>query len=179
MGYDLPAAIGASIGAGRRRVVCLAGDGSLQMNVQELATVAAQRLPLKLFVLNNRGYHSIRQTQQAYFPDNPIGCGPESGLGFPDLGRLAAAYGFPFLRVADHAGLPGTIDEALRTDGPVLCEVVLDVRQPFAPKVSSRRLPDGQMVSSPLEDLSPFLSREELRENLLVRPLEPEHEGTR
>ncbi|MFI5181359.1 MAG: thiamine pyrophosphate-binding protein [Thermoanaerobaculia bacterium] len=172
MGYDLPAAIGASIGAGRRRVVCLAGDGSLQMNVQELATVAAQRLPLKLFVLNNRGYHSIRQTQQAYFPDNPVGCGPESGLGFPDFGRLAAAYGFAFLRVADHAGLPGTIDEALRTAGPVLCEVVLDVRQPFAPRVSSRRLPDGRMVSSPLEDLAPFLSREELRENLFIQTWE-------
>ncbi|HUM03188.1 MAG TPA: thiamine pyrophosphate-binding protein, partial [Thermoanaerobaculia bacterium] len=168
MGYDLPAAVGASIGAGRRRVVCLAGDGSLQMNVQELQTVATQRLPVKLFVLNNRGYHSIRQTQQAYFPDNPVGCGPESGLGLPDLSKLAAAFGLPFLRVDDHAGLSGTIDRALRLDGPVLCEVVLDVRQPFAPKVSSRRLPDGRMVSSPLEDLAPFLPRRELLENLLV-----------
>ncbi len=173
MGYDLPAAIGASIGAGRRRVVCLAGDGSLQMNVQELATVAKQRLPIKLFVLNNGGYHSIRQTQQAYFPGNAVGCGPESGLGFPDFGKLAAAFGLPFHRIEDHAGLRGTIDRALRADGPVLCEVVLDVRQPFAPKVSSRRLPDGRMVSSPLEDLAPFLPREELRENLLVKGWEP------
>ena len=173
MGYDLPAAIGASIGSGRRRVVCLAGDGSLQMNVQELQTVATQRLPVKLFVLNNQGYHSIRQTQQAYFPDNIVGCGPGSGLGFPDLEKLAGAFGLPFLRIADHAGLPGTIDEALRAGGPVLCEVVLDVRQPFAPKVSSRRLPDGRMVSAPLEDLAPFLPREELGENLLVAPWDP------
>lgn len=173
MGYDLPAAVGASIGAGRRRVVCLAGDGSLQMNVQELQTVATQRLPVKLFVLNNRGYHSIRQTQQAYFPDNPVGCGPESGLGFPDLSKLASAFGLPFLRADCHAGLPDAIDGTLQADGPALCEVVLDIRQPFAPKVSSRRLPDGRMVSSPLEDLAPFLSREELRENLLVSPWAP------
>jgi acetolactate synthase-1/2/3 large subunit len=172
MGYDLPAAIGASIGAGRRRVVCLAGDGSLQMNVQELATVVAHRLPVKIFVLNNRGYHSIRLTQQAYFPDNPVGCGPESGLGFPDLSKLAAAFGLPFLRIDDHAGLAGAIDQALLLDGPVLCEVLLDVRQAFAPKVSSRKLPDGRMVSSPLEDLAPFLPREELLRNLLVPPWE-------
>jgi acetolactate synthase I/II/III large subunit len=172
MGYDLPAAIGASIGAGRRRVICLAGDGSLQMNVQELATVVKNRLPIKLFVLNNGGYHSIRQTQTAYFPNNPVGCGPESGLGFPDYAALSAAFGFPFLRVGDHDGLSGTIDEALRTEGPVLCEVVLDTRQPFAPKVSSRRLPDGRMVSAPLEDLAPFLPREELLQNLLIPPLE-------
>ncbi len=171
MGYDLPAAIGACLGAGRRRVICLAGDGSLQMNLQELQTVSTHRLPIKLFVLNNQGYHSIRQTQQSYFPDNIVGCGPGSGLGFPDLKKLAPAFGLPFLRIERHAELDITIDEALRRDGPILCEVVLDVLQPFAPKVASRRLPDGRMVSSPLEDLAPFLDREEFRENLLIPPL--------
>jgi acetolactate synthase-1/2/3 large subunit len=172
MGYDLPAAIGACIGAGRRRVICLAGDGSLQMNVQELQTVSTHRLPVKLFVLNNQGYHSIRQTQQSYFPDNIIGCGPGSGLGFPALEGLASAYALPFRRIASHRDLDTVVDEMLRLEGPALCEVVLDTNQPFAPKVASRKLPDGRMVSSPLEDLAPFLDREEFRRNLLIPPLE-------
>lgn len=168
MGWDLPAAIGACIASGRRRVVALAGDGSLQMNLQELATVAHHRLPVKLFVLNNRGYHSIRQTQRAYFPDNPVGCGEESGLSFPDVVRLAAAWGLPASRVGTHDGLGAAIDSALASEGPHLCEVLLDTEQPFAPKPSSRALPDGRMVSAPLEDLAPFLPREELAENLLI-----------
>ena len=172
MGWDLPAAIGACLASGRRRVVALAGDGSLQMNVQELATVAHHRLPVTLFVLNNRGYHSIRQTQRAYFPDNVVGCGEESGLSFPDVLRLAAAYGLPASRVGTHADLPAALEAALGADGPHVCEVVLDTEQPFAPKPSSRALPDGRMVSAPLEDLAPFLSREELAENLLIAPWE-------
>jgi acetolactate synthase-1/2/3 large subunit len=172
MGYDLPAAIGASVGAGRRRVICLAGDGSLQMNVQELQTVSTHRLPVKLFVLNNQGYHSIRQTQQSYFPDNIVGCGPGSGLGFPALEKLASAYDLAFFRIGSHQELDAVIDEVLRLEGPALCEVVLDTKQPFAPKVASRKLPDGQMISSPLEDLSPFLDRDEFRRNILIPPIE-------
>lgn len=168
MGWDLPAAIGACIASGRRRVVALAGDGSLQMNVQELATVAHHRLPVTLFVLSNQGYHSIRQTQRAYFPDNIVGCGAESGLFFPDLLRLASAYGLPASRVDTHAELPATLDAALSAGGPHVCEIVLDTDQPFAPKPASRTLPDGRMLSAPLEDLAPFLSREELAENLLI-----------
>ena len=172
MGYDLPAAIGACIGAGRRRVICLAGDGSLQMNVQELQTVSTHRLPIKLFVLNNQGYHSIRQTQESYFPDNIMGCGPGSGLGFPDLEKLASAYDLAFRRIGSHEELGTVIEDVLRLDGPTVCEVVLDTRQPFAPKVASRRLPDGRMISSPLEDLAPFLDRDEVRRNLLIPPFE-------
>jgi acetolactate synthase-1/2/3 large subunit len=172
MGYDLPAAIGACVGSGRRRVICLAGDGSLQMNVQELQTVSTHRLPVKLFVLNNQGYHSIRQTQQSYFPDNIVGCGPGSGLGFPGLEKLAAAYDLAFFRIGSHRDLDTVIDEVLRLEGPALCEVVLDTKQPFAPKVVSRKLPEGRMVSSPLEDLAPFLDRDEFRRNLLIPPLE-------
>jgi acetolactate synthase-1/2/3 large subunit len=172
MGYDLPAAIGACVAADRRRVVCIAGDGSLQMNLQELQTVATHRLPIKLFVLNNDGYHSIRQTQQAYFADNPIGVGPASGVGVPDYARLAHAYGLPYGRASTHEELRGAIRATLEAPGAALCEVMLDVRQPFAPKTASRRLPDGRMVSSPLEDLAPFLPREELLDNLLVPPVE-------
>jgi acetolactate synthase-1/2/3 large subunit len=170
MGYDLPAAVGAAVGAPGRRVICLAGDGSLQMNVQELATVAYHRLPIKLFVLNNHGYHSIRQTQEAYFPDSPIGYQPENGVGFPRAEGLAQAYGLPYLRLACHEDLQEGLARALAMEGPVLCEVLLDPAQAFSPKLASRRLPDGTMVSPALEDMAPFLSREELRANTLPEP---------
>lgn len=164
MGYDLPAAIGACYASGARRVICLAGDGSIMMNLQELQTIVGANLPVKLFVLNNDGYHSIRQAQQNYFPDNIVGCGPDSGVTFPDYQRLAHGFGLPASRVADHAGLPAAIRAALAGPGAHLCEVMLDKTQAFAPKVSSRRLDDGTMVSSPLEDMAPFLPRDELRE---------------
>jgi acetolactate synthase-1/2/3 large subunit len=172
MGYDLPAAIGASLAAGRGRVICLAGDGSIQMNLQELQTIVKQRLPVKVFVLNNGGYHSIRQTQAAYFPGSPVGYDEASGVGFPSFEKLAAAYGLPFIRIANHAALSDGIQRTMDGPGPAMCEVMLDLAQPFAPRAASRRLPDGRMVSSPLEDLAPFLSREELSENLLIPPVE-------
>ncbi len=174
MGYDLPAAVGVAIARpDRPRVICLAGDGSIMMNLQELQTIAGRGLPVKIFVLNNSGYHSIRQTQQNFFADNIVGCGTDSGLSFPDFGRLAAAFGLPFQRCADHAGLAAAIAATLAAPGPALCEIMLDLRQAFAPKLSSRRLDDGRMVTSPLEDMAPFLSREELRENMIVPLLEP------
>ncbi len=171
MGYDLPAAIGAHVASGRP-VFCLAGDGSVMMNLQELQTIAGRRLPVRIFVLNNDGYSSIRQTQRNYFPGNPIGIGPDSGVSFPDFVRLAEALGIPARRCAARADLAGSLDFALRADGPALVEVVLDPDAPFAPKLASRALPDGRMVSPALEDMAPFLSREELAENLLVPPLE-------
>jgi acetolactate synthase-1/2/3 large subunit len=168
MGYDLPGAIGASIAADRRRVICLAGDGSIQMNLQEIQTIVTQRLPVKIFVLYNKGYHSIRQTQQNFFPDNIVGCGEESGLGFPDFEKLAAVYALPFNRVSEHEALSQVIRETLDRPGAAMCEVVLDLDQQFAPKLASRKLPDGRIVSPPLEDLSPFLPREELAANMLI-----------
>lgn len=176
MGYDLPAAIGACIGSGldglRKRIVCLTGDGSIQMNLQELQTMVTHRLPIAIFLYNNRGYHSIRQTQRNFFPDNIVGCGTESGLGFPDFSKLAIAYDIPYFRMESHQVMAHVIDAALSraNDGPVLCEILLDLEQGFAPKLSSRRLEDGRMVTSPLEDLSPFLPREELAENMLIPP---------
>ena len=171
MGYDLPAAVGACLAGGGRPIVCLAGDGSIQMNLQELQTIVGQGLPIKLFVLNNQGYHSIRQTQQNYFADNIVGCGLESGLSFPDFGRLAYAYGIPFRRVERHADLAAAIAATLEGPGPQLCEVMLDLAQSFAPKLASKKLPDGRMVSAPLEDLTPLLSREEFAENMIIPPL--------
>jgi acetolactate synthase-1/2/3 large subunit len=164
MGYDLPAAIGATTAAGDRRVVCLAGDGSIQLNIQELQTVVHNRLPIKIFVLNNAGYLSMRMSQGSFF-GRFVGEGVRSGLSFPSMTALAAAYGLP-TAVAEGEGFACTIERALAADGPFLCEVKLDPDQQFEPKLSSRQLPDGRMVSSPLEDLYPFLSREELQENL-------------
>jgi len=168
MGYDLPAAIGAAFGSPGQDIVCLAGDGSIQMNLAELQTIRMHDLPVKLFVLNNQGYHSIRQTQQNYFPDNVIGCGTDSGLGFAPFRKLADACGFAYHAARSTAELNEAIQETLSGAGPQMCEVFLDLSQQFAPKVSSRKLEDGRMVSAPLEDMAPFLSREELQQNLIA-----------
>ncbi len=173
MGYDVPAAIGAHYANGGRRVISLAGDGSIMMNLQELQTIAGLNLPVKVFVLNNNGYLSIRQTQQNYFSDNIIGCDPESGVTFPDFIKLGAALGFGVRRISSIDELDRGVAATLTADGPQLCEVMLDPDQAFAPKLSSRRLDDGRMVTSPLEDLAPFLPRDELAENMLIPLLEP------
>jgi len=173
MGYDVPAAIGAWFAHNHpKRIICIAGDGSIMMNLQELQTIVGANMPIKLFVLNNDGYHSIRQTQQNYFPDGVVGCGPESGVTFPDFQKLGAAFGFPVRAVSAFAGLADAIRATLDGEGPQLCEVYLDKAQPFAPKLSSRKLEDGRMVTSAMEDLAPFLSREELADNMLIPLLE-------
>jgi acetolactate synthase-1/2/3 large subunit len=166
MGYDLPAAIGAAVARGGKRVICLAGDGSIQMNIQELQTVAHLGLPIKIFVLNNGGYLSIRQSQLAFFK-RVVGEGPTSGVTFPDMVRLAQAYGLSGFRI-ERGDLGAAIDFILGSEGPCLAEAVLDPEQGFEPKLSSKSLPNGTIVSPPLEDMAPFLPKEELRANLLV-----------
>ena len=169
MGYDVPAAIGASVAMPRKeRIICLAGDGSIMMNLQELQTVSGLKLPIKIFVLNNAGYHSIRQTQRSFFPDNIVGCGEDSGLSFPDFEKVATAFNLPFRRIQKHDELDDVIRWVLTSQGPVLCEVMLDLAQGFAPKLSSRKLEDGRMETAPLDDMAPFLSREELAENIIT-----------
>lgn len=163
MGYDLPAAIGAAVARGGKRVICLAGDGSLQMNIQELQTLRHHGWPIKLFVLNNGGYLSIRQTQASFF-GLAVGAGAESGVSCPDFVRVAEAYGLSASRL-DQPTFAADLPALLAAPGPHVCEVVLDPTQGFEPKLSSRRLPDGRMVSSPLDDMAPFLDREELLEN--------------
>jgi acetolactate synthase-1/2/3 large subunit len=170
MGHDLPAAIGAAVARGGGRVICLAGDGSLQMNIQELQTLAHHRWPIKIFVLNNGGYLSIRQTQDNFF-GLQVGATPSSGVSFPDHVKIAQAYGLKATRI-DQPDFAQALREVLASPGPELCEIMLDPRQPFEPKLTSRRLEDGRMISSPLEDMAPFLSREELRENMLVPLIE-------
>ena len=165
MGYDLPASIGAAVAHGKR-VICLAGDGSIMMNIQELQTVAHYRLNIVIFVLNNGGYHSIRTTQSNFF-GKLIGEGEESGVSFPDFVRLAEAHGLRGMKI-EGENFSARIAEALAAQGPIVCEVVLDRTQGFEPKLSSKKLPDGRMVTAPLEDMAPFLPREEFARNLLI-----------
>ena len=160
MGYDLPAAIGTAIARpDLDRVICLAGDGSIMMNLQELQTIVGLNLPIKVFVLNNAGYHSIRQTQSSFFKGRIVGCGTDSGLSFPDFAKVATAFGIPFVRCQRHDELQDAIGRTLAHDGYAMCEIALDLEQQFAPKLSSRKLEDGSMVTSSLEDMAPFLSR--------------------
>ncbi len=168
MGYDLPAAIGACIAAGREEIVCISGDGSIQMNLQELQTIIHHRLPVKLFVINNGGYHSIRQTQKNFFGEPLVGIGADSGdLSFPSLEKLSFAYGYPYQRIERNEEL-SQLKETLEKEGPCICEIMVDIKQNFEPKCASRRMEDGTMVSAPLEDLAPFLPREELREQMVI-----------
>ncbi len=165
MGYDLPAAIGAAVARGGGRVVCLAGDGSLQMNIQELQTLVHHRLPVKLFVLNNGGYLSIRATQTGFF-GRLVGESCTSGVSFPSALKLGAAYGIPSYEVKSIADV-GTIWAGLDAPGPALFEIHLDPKQEFEPRIRSRQLPDGKIVSPNLEDMYPFLSPEELASNMV------------
>jgi acetolactate synthase-1/2/3 large subunit len=166
MGYDLPASIGVAVAKGGR-VICLAGDGSLQMNVQELQTVVTHNLPVKIFVLNNGGYLSIRQTQNGFFQGRLIGTGATSGVTFPDMLKVGAAYGIPSFAVERLSDLE-MVKAELATPGPSLFDVQLDVAQEFEPRLRSRILPDGTIQTPNLEDMYPFLSPEELAENMLV-----------
>jgi acetolactate synthase I/II/III large subunit len=168
MGYDLPAAVGAAVARGGKRVICLAGDGSIQLNIQELQTLAHHRLPVKVLVLNNGGYLSIRQTQSNFF-GNLVGSGPESGISFPDFTKVAEAYTIPSACITGVDCMP-RLWELLEAPGPALCEVMLDVKQEFEPRLKSRQLPDGTIVSPALEDMFPFLDPEELRSNLFIKP---------
>ena len=175
MGYGLPAAIGTCIGGGRRTTICLEGDGSIMMNLQELQTVLTNRLPIKIFLINNNGYHSIRITQNNLFKEHcKVGIGPESGdLSFPEFRKIAEAFGYPYYSASSNAEMKKVVNEVLALDGPVFCEIFTDTTQVWEPKSSTKRLPDGTLVSPPLEDQAPFLPREELERNMFI-PLMPE-----
>ncbi len=193
MGYDLPAAIGACVavwedmgvegeeamvpgnktGYGRERpkdIILLTGDGSIQMNIQELQTIIHHKMPIKIFLVNNGGYHSIRQTQKNFFGEPLVGVGVDShDLSFPDMEKLAAAYGYPYVAARHNGELAGAIGHTLALEGPAVCEVFVTTDQNFEPKSAAKRLPDGTMVSPPLEDLSPFLPEEEM-DRLMIIP---------
>lgn len=161
MGYGLPAALGVAVSDNSRRVVCIDGDGSVMMNLQELATIAYNRLDIKLIILNNNGYHSIRQTQTNLFQPPFIGIDQDSGIGFPDFGKLADAFGLQYFCVHNEEDCDEALRDALNCEGPCICEAILDPKQNFAPKSSSKVMPDGKIVSPSMDDMAPFLEREE------------------
>ena len=169
MGYDLPAAIGACVAQGGRELVCISGDGSLQMNLQELQTIISNNLPIKIFVINNNGYHSIRQTQDKFFGGNYAGIGPSSNdLTFPDLSKIAYAYGYPYYSCSSNDQIDGVLKSAFEQKGACIAEIFVGDKQPFEPKSSAKRLEDGSLISPPLEDLAPFLPEEEMDENMII-----------
>ncbi|MDD6074830.1 MAG: thiamine pyrophosphate-dependent enzyme, partial [Clostridium sp.] len=174
MGYGLPAAIGACVADHTQDIVLITGDGSIQMNLQELQTVIGNDLPIKIFVINNGGYHSIRQTQKNLFKGEPlIGIGVDSGdLTFPSMEKLAWAYGFPYLSIHNNREIGEKVEETLAYDGPVICEVFVTLDQNFEPKAAAKKLPDGTMVSPPLEDLFPFLPDEEMDRIMMIPRVE-------
>ena len=172
MGYGLPAAIGTCLGGGRKTTICLEGDGSIMMNLQELQTILTNRLPIKIFLINNNGYHSIRITQTNLFGHHTkVGIGPESGdLSFPEFRKIAEAFGYRYFCAHSNAEMRAIVDQVLAEDGPVFVEIFTDTAQVWEPKSSTKRLEDGTLGSPPLEDLAPFLPREEL-EKVMVIPL--------
>lgn len=150
----------------------ITGDGSLQMNIQELQTLAHYRLPVKLFVWNNDGYLSIRATQRKFFDGRFVGTDSMSGVSFPDLEKIAAAYGLRYFRMDKIDMMQEQFAEILADDEPVICEVMSVRDQAVMPSVSSKQLEDGRLVSAPIEDMFPFLPREEFLANMIVKPVE-------
>ena len=176
MGYGLPAAIGTCIGGKRRPTICLEGDGSIMMNLQELQTIITNKLPIKIFLINNNGYHSIRLTQNNLFKEHcKIGIGPEShDLSFPEFKKIAEAFGYKYYSASSNEEMKNVVDEVLKEDGSLFCEIFTDTKQVWEPKSSTKRLEDGTLVSPPLEDLAPFLPREELKKIMFIPLMDEE-----
>ncbi len=167
MGYGFPAAVGACIARNNERTVCIDGDGSFMMNIQELQTVRYNNLNIKIVILNNNGYHSIRQTQSNLFNPPLVGVCDGNGISFPDFEKIAYAFDISYIKVQSESDIKLITDKVLSAEGPIICEVVVDEKQNFAPKLSSRKLEDGTMISPEIDDMYPFLSREEYEKNHL------------
>ncbi|MGA8669987.1 MAG: thiamine pyrophosphate-binding protein [Terracidiphilus sp.] len=171
MGYGLPMALAVCIGSGRRRTILVDGDGGFQFNIQELETASRLKLPVKFFILNNDGYASIRASQTGYFGKPNIGCDSRTGLTVPDMSKVAAAYNIPSIVIENQKNLRDDVKRALKMEGPVVVDVHVIPDEMRAPRLQSYQKPDGSFVSKPLEDLFPFLPREEFLANMIVKPL--------
>lgn len=168
MGYDLPAAIGACVANNRKNTVCFAGDGSIMMNLQELQTIKHHNLPIKIFLLNNDGYISIKQTQNNFFEGRNTGAGTNSGVTTPDFVKVGNAFGIESFRITNPQDVDISIEKMLNSENPMICEVMVNPDYIFTPKLSSRKLEDGTMISPSLEDMYPFLDRDEFNKNLII-----------
>ncbi len=164
MGWDLPGAVGACLASGNKRTILVTGDGSIQLNLQELLTIKQYKLDIKIFIVNNQGYEAIRSTQKNFFDGHLVGSDPTSGIGNPDYARLAAAYNLSYAHIANHDAMDAKIAAFLADPGAGICELNVNYHQPRSPKASSFRREDGTMESRPLEDMAPFLPREEIFE---------------
>ncbi|MBR2495418.1 thiamine pyrophosphate-binding protein [Helicobacter sp.] len=172
MGFSLPACIGVCFGKYRQEVIGITGDGSLQMNIQELQTMVHYQLPIKLFVWNNNGYLSIRATQDKFFAGIHIGTDVDSGISFPNLEKIAYAYGIEFFKVDSVQNLSQTLDRVFAINKPVICEIICPKNQEIIPNVSSLKLDNGTMISKPLEDMYPYLDREEFYQEMIIKPMD-------
>jgi len=171
MGFGLPAAIGVSAAVGNREVVTVTGDGSFQLNIQELQTIVHHNLPIKIFVMSNKGYVSIKHTQRRFFSGRLVGSGNQSGVSFPETRKIAHAYGMKYVRASNNKNLDRTLDKVFDYNGPVICEVKLLDNQKVIPANIAKIRPDGTMVSKPLEDMYPFLDRDEFEKEMIVKPV--------
>ena len=167
MGYALPASIGASLSSKNRNVVCLEGDGSIMMNIQELETIKYNKLPVKIFVINNNGYSSIRQTQKNFFNGKMTGSGIDSGVSVPDFVKIGKAFGLKTKRIKNPRTMEKEIKEVLCSKGAVICEVIVEQDYAFLPKLLSKKMPDGTIVSPSLENMYPFLDDKEFYKNII------------
>ena len=174
MGFGIPASLAGCLASGKKRTICIDGDGGFHMNMQELETVQRFNLPVKYFVLNNQGYGSIRASQRNYFNNHFVASSFDSGLSLPDTLKVAAAYNIATLQIKDHAHLQEEVQQVLEMPGPVVCDVITPFDQPTLPRVTSRQMANGQMVTMPMEDLSPFLDRDEFYKNMIIHPLQSE-----
>ena len=168
MGFGLPASMGACLASGKRRTISIIGDGGLQHNIQELETLSRLQLPIKIFILNNNGYGSIKAMQENHFNSRYVCCNPQSGLTLPDIRRIATAYRLKATRIENQKNLKEKVLEVIQTEGTIICDLLVDPDISTSPRVSSQVLPDGRIVSKPMEDLWPFLDREEFKSNMVI-----------
>jgi len=172
MGFTLPASIGASFANNKGSIIGITGDGSFQSNIQELQTISYYKLPIKIFVLNNNGYLSIRTTQRKFFEDRFIGTDKDSGVSFPNTKKIAQAYGIKYVKIEDNLSLNKKLTRIINSNKSVICEIMCKEWDKVIPTLSAKKTEDGQLISKPLEDMFPFLDREEFYENMYIKPLE-------
>jgi acetolactate synthase-1/2/3 large subunit len=171
MGFGIPAAVGGCIASDKKETICIDGDGGFFMNIQELELVYRYQLPIKFFVLNNNGYGSIKTTQNTHFKGNLVVSDPSSGLTLPSIELNAAAYKIPYIKIETQQNLKLDLSNVLSMCGPIICELIVDPDHKTLPKASVYKKEDGSFATRPMEDLAPFLDRNEFLNNLLIKPI--------